>query len=88
MFKKQIKLFGGLTPPTPFVMPIEADFALMRRVNTRAKYMQVQVVNLYISKKGFSCIFQAMPTKCIAAECSRTTTDGVSLHGWSDSQEQ
>ena len=27
MFKKYIKLFGGLTPPTPFVTSIEADFA-------------------------------------------------------------
>ena len=26
-FKKYIKLFGGLTPPTPFVTSIEADFA-------------------------------------------------------------
>ena len=51
MLKKYIKLFWGLTPPTPFVTSIEADFALMHRVNTRAKYMQVQVVSLYISKK-------------------------------------
>ena len=27
MFKKYIKLFGGLTQPTPFVTSIEADFA-------------------------------------------------------------
>ena len=27
MLKKYIKLFGGLTPPTPFVTSIEADFA-------------------------------------------------------------
>ena len=27
MFNKYIKLFGGLTPPTPFVTSIEADFA-------------------------------------------------------------
>ena len=27
MFKKYIKLFGGLTPPTPFVTSMEADFA-------------------------------------------------------------
>ena len=27
LFKKDIKLFGGLTPPTPFVPSIEADFA-------------------------------------------------------------
>ena len=40
-----------MTPPTPFVTLIEADFALMRRVNTRAKYMLVQVVSLYVSKK-------------------------------------
>ena len=53
MFKKLIKLFGGLTPPTPFVTSIKADFALMQRVNTSAKYMQVQVMSLYVSKIVF-----------------------------------
>ena len=43
------------------------------------KYMQVLVVSLYVSKKKNSCIFRAMPTKCIAARCSKTTIDGVSL---------
>ena len=44
---------------------------------------------LFTFRKNFSsCIFPAMPTKCIAAGCSKTTKDGVSLHGWSDSQEQ
>ena len=44
MFKFVLKLFGELTPPTLFVTSIEADFAMMRRVNTRAKYLQVQVI--------------------------------------------
>ena len=68
--------------------PIEADFALMRRVNTRAKYMQVQVIEFVRFEKVVFLHFPAMPTKCIAAGCSKTTKDGVSLHGWSDSQEQ
>ena len=46
MFEKINKVVWGLTPPIPFVTSIEADFALMR-----AKYMQVQVVSLYVSKK-------------------------------------
>ena len=54
MFKKYIKLFGGLTPPTPFVTSIEADFACNAYiVNTRAKYVYVQIVSWYISKSVF-----------------------------------
>ena len=57
MFKKFTKLFGGLTPPTPFVTSIEADFALMRSVNTRAKYMQVQVIEFVRFEKVVSLPF-------------------------------
>ena len=48
-----------MTPPTPFATSIETDFALMRRVNTRAKYMQVQVIEFVCFEKvvflHFSC---------------------------------
>ena len=48
--------------------------------NTRTcKYIQFLVVSLYVSKKLFSCIFPAMSTRCIAAGCSKSTKDGVSL---------
>ena len=50
--------------------------------------MQVQVIEFVRFEKVVSRIFPAMPTKCIAAERSKTTKDGVSPHGWSDSQEQ
>ena len=68
----------GLTPPTLFVTSIEADFALMHRVNTREGTCKSKSLSLYFSKKLF---FEK-------AGRSKTTKDGVSLHGWSDSQKQ
>ena len=55
MFKKYIKLFGWLTPPTPFVTSIEADFACnaYSKHTCKHKYMYVQVKSWYISKSVF-----------------------------------
>ena len=86
MFKKWFKLFGGLTPPTPFVTSIEADFALMRRVNTRAKYMQVQVIEfvrfekvvfLHFSGNShqvYCCCMLRMGSVCMAGQTHKSNS--------------
>ena len=83
---KIVKVVWGLTPSNPFVTSIEADCVLMRIVNTRAKYMQVQVIEFVRFEKVVFLHFSRNATKCIAVGCSN---DGQSA--WlvsSDSREQ
>ena len=70
----------GVTPPTPFVTSIDADFALIEhRTHVR---IQVLVVSLYISKKFFNLHFPGnVDQLCIVAGCSKTI--GVSLQVFS-----
>ena len=69
--QKLVKLCGG-DSAYPFCEINRGRVCLDRTSNTR-------VVSLYVSKKVFSCIFQAMSTRCNAAGCSKTTKDRVSL---------
>ena len=70
-----------MTPPNPFVTSIEADFACNAKSKHRAKYMYGPSRESDVSeKRGFFSIFPPMPTRCIAAGCSKSTKDGVRLH--------
>ena len=71
-----------LTPPTPFVTSIEADSALMRRVNTRAKDMQVLVVSLQVSKKKILAFFrQCRPSVLLQDAAKQLKMELVCMSG-------
>ena len=84
MFKKK-KLCGG-DSAYPFF-----DVNWGRLCLDRTSYVQVHSsprCEIVRFEKGFSCIFPAMSTRCIAAGCSKTTKDGVSLQVFSSAVQQ
>ena len=66
----------GVTPPIPFVTSIEADFASIEHRTHVHSSPSREFVRF---EKVFSLHFPAMSTRCIAAGCSKTTKDEVSL---------
>ena len=87
--KKQIKKLFGVDSAYPFCDINRGRLCLDAQSKHTCKvHLSPGREFVRFENKQFSCIFPAMPTKCIAAGCSKTTKDWVSLHGWSDSQEQ
>ena len=84
MFKKYIKLFGGLTPPTPFVTSIEADFACNAYCKHTCKVHVRPSRELVRFKKCFSAFSSNTPGRhCWKKKTKKYCFETYKLTTWS-----
>ena len=83
MLKKYIKLFGGLTPPTPFVTSIEADFACYAYSKHTCKVHECSSRELVHFKKCFSSFSSNTPGRHCRKKTKKLLFETYKLTIWS-----